>query len=85
MVIDGKNCNRSVRGKMIDEEFQGQSKVENRLRMERRGIEKRLSVLQKKGVGQKKGKQIVDFKVIEIDGMYPCRTEYTSNSLVSRN
>ena len=53
--------------------------------MERRGIEKRLRVLQKKGVGQKKGKQIADFEVIEIDGMYPCRTEYTSNSLVSRN
>ena len=37
---DGKRCNRSLRGKIIDEEFQGQSKVENRLRMERRGIEK---------------------------------------------
>ena len=40
--MDGKNCNKSVRGKMIDEEFQGQSKVENRLRMERRGIEKKI-------------------------------------------
>ena len=70
---------------MIDEEFQGESKVENRLRIERRGIEKRLRVLKKKGIGPIKGKQITDFEVIETDGMYPCRTEYTSNSLVSRN
>ena len=70
---------------MLDEEFQGESKVENRLRIERRGIEKRLRVSQKKGVEQKKGKQITDFEVIEIDGMYPCRTDYTSSSLVSRN
>ena len=83
--MDGKNHNRSVRGNRIDEGFQGESKVENRLRMERRGREKRLRVLQKKGVGQKKRKKITDFEVIEIDGMYPCRTEYTSNSLWSRN
>ena len=37
-----KNHNRSVRGKMIDEEFQGESKVENRLRIEGRGIEKKI-------------------------------------------
>ena len=35
-----KKCNRSSRGKIIDEELQGQSKVENRLRMEGRRIEK---------------------------------------------
>ena len=83
--MENINHNRSVRGKMIDKNFQGESKVENRLRIERRGIEKRSSVLKKKGIGQKNGKQITDFEVIETDGMYPCRTEYTCNSLVSGN
>ena len=41
---------------MIDKKFQGESKVENRLRIERRGIERRLKVLKKKGNGQKKRK-----------------------------
>ena len=42
--VENINHNRSVRGKMIDKKFQGESKVENRLRTERRGIEKRLRV-----------------------------------------
>ena len=71
--VENINHNRSVRGKMIDENFQAESKIENRLRIEI-GIEKRLRVLKKKGIGQKKGKQITDFEVIETDGMYPCRT-----------
>ena len=54
--VENINCNRSVRIKMIDEKFQGESKVENRLRIERRGIEKRLRVLKKKGIGQTKEK-----------------------------
>ena len=54
------NCNRSVRVKRIDENFQGESKVENRLRIERRGIEKGSRVLKKKGIGHRKGKQITD-------------------------
>ena len=83
--VENINCNRSVIVKRTDQNFQGESKVENRLRIERRGIEKRSRVLKKKGIAQKKGKQITDFEVIETDGMYPCRTEYTSNTLVSRN
>ena len=82
--VENINCNRSERVKRIDKKFQGEHKVENRLRIERRGIEKRLRVLKKKGIGQRKGKQITDIEVIETDGMYSCRTEYTSNSLVSR-
>ena len=54
--VENKNCNRSVRVKMIDENFHGESKAENRLRNERMGIEKRLRVLKKKGIGQKKRK-----------------------------
>ena len=59
--------------------FQGESKVENRLRIER-GIERRLRVWT-----EEKENKFTDFEIIETDGMYPCRTEYTSNSLVSRN
>ena len=44
ILLDGKKCNRSCRVKKIDESLmgeQGESKVENRLRIEGRGIEKR--------------------------------------------
>ena len=73
-----------MKGKSERGNFQGERKVENRLRIERRWIEKRSRVLKKKGIGQRKGK-ITDFEVIETDGCTPYRTEYTSNSLVSRN
>ena len=69
---------------MIDEEFHRESKVENRLRIERRGIEKKIKDFTEERSWTEK-KKTNYFEVIEIDGMYPCRTEYTSNSLVSRN
>ena len=55
--VENISCNRSEGVKRIND-FLGESKVENRLRIERRGIEKRSSVLKKKGIGQRKGKQI---------------------------
>ena len=60
-----------MKGKADRWNFQGESKVENRLRIDRRGIEKRSRVLKKKGIGQRKGKQITDFEVIETDGCTP--------------
>ena len=60
-----------MKGKEDRRNFQGESKVENRLRIERRGIEKRSRVLKKKGIGQRKGKQFTDFEVIETDGCTP--------------
>ena len=44
ILLDGKKCNSSCRVKKIDESLmdeQGESKVENRLRIEGRGIEKK--------------------------------------------
>ena len=59
ILLDGKKCNRSCRVKKIDELLigeQGESKVENRLRIEGRGIEKKIRVLKKKGMVQEKRK-----------------------------
>ena len=60
-----------MKGKADRQNFQGESKVENRLRIERRGLEKRSRVLKKKGIGWRKGKQITDFEVIATDGCTP--------------
>ena len=51
---------------MIDKEFQGESKVENRLRIERRGIEKRLRALKKKGIGQKKENKLQTLRSLRL-------------------
>ena len=58
-----KKCNRSCRVKKIDESLigeQGEGKVEDRLRIEGKGTEKKrrknIRVLEKKGMGQGKGK-----------------------------
>ena len=78
--VENNNCNRSVRVKMIDENFQGESKVENRLSIEKGGIEKMI-----KGFKEERNWTVKKENKLQTDGMYPCRTEYTSNSLVSRN
>ena len=57
-----------MKGKVVGQNFQGENKVENRLRIERKRIEKRSRVLKKKGIGQRKGKQITYFEVIETVG-----------------
>ena len=59
ILLDGKKCNRLCRVKKIDESLmgeQGESKVENRLKIEGKGIKKKIRVLKKKGMGQEKRK-----------------------------
>ena len=58
ILLDGKKCNRSCRVKQIDESLmgeQGESNVENRLRIERRGIGKGKGFKEERnGTGKKK-------------------------------
>ena len=55
-----------MKGKEDRRKFQGESKVENRLRIERRGIEKRSRVLKKKGEKENKLQTLRSLRLMDV-------------------
>ena len=87
ILLDGKKCNRSCRVKKIDKSLmgeQGESKVENRLRMEGRGIGKDKGFKEERnGTGKRKNKLQTLRALRLVDVLLQDRAP--QHSLVSRN
>ena len=63
---------------------QGESKVENRLRIEGKGIGKKIRVFKKKGMGQEKGNKLQTLRSLRLMDVL-LQDRAPQDSLVSRN